>query len=275
VTHRRAFRVRVLSVACVGIIMAAAWPAGIAHADNAQPSYPYSCNRDSLTADFAARDTLPQTRVPPADWYQTDDDGRYVNRGWGPAADALPAPEIPSNAGCDTSTWKQERVLAVAMRYINAPDNPLGLQYRHHHIPGWNPTTSTYAGASAENSDVDAPDKTIEWAAGPGLDCSNFTAWVYDYGLGIKFSGDVHQQFAGTAGPMGQAIPREGPFEPGDLIFLHPNGNSNEVSHVVIFMDDQHIIDSRVDAQNLVGVQIRNREGWYRTAILSAYRPIG
>lgn len=274
--HRLAFRVRVLFVACaLGIAMAAVWPAGVSHADTSQPSYPYSCEQDSLTADFAARDALPQTQVPPAQWYQTNADGHYVNQGWGPVADTLPAPEIPANAGCDATTWKQERVLAVAMRYVNSPDNPLGLQYRHHHIPGWNPTTSTYASAAGENPDVDASDKTIEWAAGPGLDCSNFTAWVYNYGLGIKFSGDVRQQFAGTAGPMGQAVSGVGPFQPGDLIFLHPNGNSNEASHVVIFIDDQHVIDSRVDAQNLVGVQIRKREGWYRTAALSAYRPIG
>jgi hypothetical protein len=274
--YRLAFLVRVPSVACViGIAVAAIWPGGISHGDTSQSSYHYSCDQDSLTADFVARDALPQTQVPPDHWYQTNADGHYINQGWGPAADALPAPEVPTNAGCDASTWKRERILAVAMRYINNPDNPLGLQYRHHHIPGWNPATSTYAAAAEENPDVDAPDKTIEWAAGPGLDCSNFTAWVYNYGLGIKFSGDVHQQFAGTAGPMGQAISRDGPFQPGDLIFLHPNGNTNEASHVVIFIDDQHIIDSRVNAQNLVGIQIRNREGWYRTAVLSAYRPIG
>lgn len=275
-THRLAFVARVLPVACaVGIAMTAAAPAGMSHGDDGQPSYPFSCNQDSLTADFTARDALPQTQVPAARWYETAADGHYINQGWGPAAEALPAPEIPTDAGCDATTWKRERILAVAMRYINAPDNPLGLQYRHHHIPGWNPTTSTYAGAPEENPDVDASDTTIEWAAGPGLDCSNFTAWVYNYGLGIKFSGDVQQQFAGTAGPMGQAIPREGPFQPGDLLFLHPDGNPNEASHVVILMDDQHVIDSRVNAQNLIGIQIRNREGWYRTAVLSAYRPIG
>jgi cell wall-associated NlpC family hydrolase len=161
------------------------------------------------------------------------------------------------------------------MRYIYSPDNPLGLQYRHHHIPGWNPPTSTYAGAIEENPDADASPELTAWESGQGLDCSNFTAWVYNYGLGIKFSGDVHRQYDGTAGPMGRGVPHDGPFEPGDLIFLHPNGNANEASHVVIYIDDAHIIDSRVNAQNLMGVQIRNRTGWYRNAVLSAWRPIG
>ncbi|AQT79969.1 hypothetical protein B1R94_12840 [Mycolicibacterium litorale] len=136
------------------------------------------------------------------------------------------------------------------------------------------PPTSTYTGAAEENPDPDAPLATTAWAAGPGLDCSNFTAWVYNYGLGIKFSGDVHEQFAGTAGPMGVRVPEEGPFEPGDLVFLHPDGNPNEASHVVVYVDDEHVIDSRVSAQNVPGVQIRNRIGWYRDAVLGAWRPI-
>jgi hypothetical protein len=48
----------------------------------------------------------------------------------------------------------------------------------------------------------------------------------------------------------------------------------SQASHVVIYLDDQHIIDSRVDAQNLIGVQIRDRRGWYRDAVLAAWRPI-
>ncbi|WP_165691536.1 NlpC/P60 family protein [Mycobacterium numidiamassiliense] len=227
-----------------------------------------------MTADFAGRDQLPQTQEPPAEWYRTGGNGHYVNGGWGPRANALPPPVIPHDAGCDSTTWKQERILTVAMRYIYAPDNPLGLQYRHHHIPGWDPPTSTYADASEENPDADAVQAPTAWDAGRGLDCSNFTAWVYNYGLGIKFNGDVHQQYDGAAGPMGSSIPREGPFAPGDLIYLHPNRNESQASHVVIYIDDQHIIDSRVNAQNVIGVQIRNRLGWYRDAVLGAWRPI-
>jgi hypothetical protein len=247
---------------------------GLARGDAGAWSYPFSCNQDSLAADFVSRDALPQTPDLPAGWYHTDAAGQYLNRGWGPQANALPPPGIPQDAGCDPTTWMRERIIAVAMRYIYAPDNPLGLQYRHHHIPDWDPPASTNAGAPEDNPDTDAPDGLTAWDAGRGLDCSNFTAWVYNYGLGIKFSGDVHQQFDGTAGPMGQRIPEDGPFEPGDLIYLHPNGNASQASHVVIYLDDQHIIDSRVNAQNLIGVQIRDRRGWYRDAVLAAWRPI-
>lgn len=255
------------------LVLAGAGPAP-ARADTGQGIYPFVCNRESLTSDFAARDQLPQTAAPLDRWYVTDADGRYSNGGWGPRADALPPPVIPQDAGCDPTTWKQERILTVAMRYINAPDNPLGLQYRHHHIPAWNPQTSTYTGGAEENPDTDAPAGTAPWGPGPGLDCSNFTAWVYNYGLGIKFGGDVHKQFAGTAGAMGTRIPRDGPFQPGDLVYLHPNSDPNEASHVVIYIDDQHIIDSRVNAQNVPGVQVRNRTGWYSEAVLGAWRPI-
>jgi hypothetical protein len=248
---------------------------GLAHAQTDGFAYPFTCTQESLSADFAARDQLPQSDIPTTQWYDKNPDGQYLNRGWGPAATALPRPTIPQNAGCDSTTWMQERILAVAMRYIYAADNPLGLQYRHHHIPGWNPPTATDAGAPEENPDSDATDATIAWDTGQGLDCSNFTAWVYNYGLGIAFNGSVGDQFAGTAGPMGAAIPKEGPFQPGDLLYLHPDHTTTEASHVVIYVDDHHVIDSRIDAQDVVGVQVRHREGWYRDAVLSGWRPIG
>ncbi|WP_205873210.1 NlpC/P60 family protein [Mycobacterium camsae] len=250
-------------------------PGGLARAGIGEFSYPFSCARASLTADFAARDALPQSREPAADWYRTDAASHYLNGGWGPAADTLPTPAIPQDAQCDSTTWKQERIVAAAMRYTYAPGNPLGLQYRHHHIPGWDPPASTYTGAPADNPDTDDPNGPTAWAPGKGLDCSNFAAWVYNYGLGIKFGGDIHRQADGTAGPMGRRISKDASFQPGDLVYLHPNGDAGHASHVVIFIDDQHILDSRVNAQNRIGVQVRDRVGWYREAVLGAWRPIG
>jgi cell wall-associated NlpC family hydrolase len=237
--------------------------------------YAFTCSWSSLTGDFASRDALPQSPDPVANWYQTNAAGHFVNGGWGPRSSPLPPPSIPENSGCDATTWKRERILAVAMRYLDTPGNPLGLQYRHHHVPGWDPSTSTYAGAADENPDTDAPQDMSAWGAGNGLDCSNFTAWVYDYGLGIVFDGNVHDQYAGAAGPMGTRIDQDGPFEPGDLLYLHPDGNPNQASHVVVYVDDQHVIDSRIDAQNVPGVNVRQRVGWYRTAVLGGWRPIG
>lgn len=275
-TRRRQLLCSVRSVLSVALSAIAVFlPVGLARAGNGDFAYPFSCSWPSLTADFAGRDQLPESHQPAADWYRTDAEGHYTNHGWGPAADNLPAPVIPQGAQCNSRTWKQERILAVAMRYIYAPGNALGLQYRHHHIPGWDPATSTYAGAPEDNPDPDNPDGPAAWSPGRGLDCSNFTAWVYNYGLGIKFGGDVHRQADGTAGPMGGRIPQQGPFEPGDLVYLHPNGDAGRASHVVIYLDDGHILDSRVNAQNRVGVQIRDRVGWYREAVVGAWRPIG
>lgn len=275
-TRRRQLLCSVRSALSVALSAIAVFlPIGLARAANGDFAYPFSCSWPSLTADFAGRDQLPESHEPAADWYRTDPEGHYANHGWGPAADALPAPVIPQGAQCNSRTWKQERILAVAMRYVYAPGNALGLQYRHHHIPGWDPATSTYAVAPEDNPDPDNPDGPTAWSPGRGLDCSNFTAWVYNYGLGIKFGGDVHRQADGTAGPMGARIPQQGPFEPGDLVYLHPNGDAGRASHVVIYLDDGHILDSRVNAQNRVGVQIRDRVGWYREAVVGAWRPIG
>jgi len=244
----------------------------MATADPSGYDYPFTCNRASLTADFAERDGLPHTDVPPADWYRQRN-GRYSNGGWGPAAAALPGVSAPPDAGCDDGTWKRERIVATAMHYLNVPGNPQGLQYRHHHIPDWDPPASTAPAAVEDAADTDG--QSLEtWGPGRGLDCSNFTAWVYNFGLGIKFGGDVGKQYAGTAGPMGQPIPAQGPFEPGDLVYLHPDRTADHASHVVIFLDDQHVIDSRLNAQGVPGVQVRDRVDWYRTAVLSGWRPI-
>ena len=234
--------------------------------------YPFTCNQASLTADFAARDALPHTTTPTDQWYAKSADG-YLNGGWGPDAAALPAVAVPADAGCAATTWKQERILSTALHYVNEPGNPQALQYRHHHIPDWNPTVSTEPAGGAKTDDADGQSPQT-WAAGRGLDCSNFTAWVYNYALGIKFGGDVHQQYAGTAGPMGQRLSAQGPFEPGDLLYLHPDASAGVASHVVVFVDDAHVIDSRLDAQGLPGVQVRHRDGWYRDAVLGGWRPL-
>lgn len=254
--------------------LAAAVLVGLSPMAGAEPtgySYPFSCDPDSLTADFGARDAIPQTDTAPSDWYRRDN-GRFLNGGWGPRAAALPGVSVPADAGCDDTTWKRERIVSAALHYLNVPGNPQGLQYRHHHIPAWDPAESTAPDGAERAADMDGQSPET-WGPGRGLDCSNFTAWVYNYGLGIKFGGDVGKQYAGTAGPMGQRIPAQGPFQPGDLLYLHSNHTTDHASHVVIYLDDQHIVDSRLTAQGVPGVQVRQRDGWYRTAVLGGWRP--
>lgn len=185
----------------------------------------------TLVAEFAARDALPQSPVPMSEW--------GAMRGWGPKASTYPRIEAPQ--GHDPATWKRARVLAVAKKYI-------GLPYRHHHIPDWAPS-----------GEVDPKE------SGKGLDCSNFTAWVYNYGLGIKFTSDIEKQAEGPDAP-GRALAKGEPLAPGDLLFIL-KGDRTCVSHVVLYMDESHIIDSHA-----TGVAIRSFAGWYKTHLSSVRR---
>ena len=240
--RRGALAVGVISLAATGLLTT---PPAAADTPSSFP-YSFTCDRASLTSDFAERDVLPQNDPSTVLSATSDSPGR-----WGPPAATLPPVAVPADAGCEAATWKRERIIATALRYLNEPGNPNALQYRHHHIPAWDPQGS-----------------------GPGLDCSNFTAWVYNYGLGIKFSGNVTKQYAGTAGPMGQPISADGPFRTGDLMFLHPKGDTERASHVAIVVDDDYVIDSRSKAKGVDGVQVRPRHGWYRSAVLGGWRPI-
>ena len=183
--------------------------------------YPFTCNQASLTADFAQRDGLPHTTTPADQWYSKSDEGGYLNGGWGPNAAALPPVAVPSDAGCAATTWKQERILSAALHYVNDSGNAQALQYRHHHIPDWNPTGSTEPAGGAKTTDLDGQSPQT-WAAGRGLDCSNFTAWVYNYGLGIGFGGDV--------GGPGKAL--QGNIDP-NVLFANPAQISDEVARVL------------------------------------------
>ncbi|MCX5797487.1 MAG: NlpC/P60 family protein [Elusimicrobia bacterium] len=186
----------------------------------------------SLTADLAQRDRLPQSDVPRFRWSRM--------RGWGPAAAQYPPVPVP--LGKDPAQWRRQRVIAVAKRYI-------GLSYRHHHIPGWHPSPKFNA-------------KT-----GPGLDCSNFTSWVYNYGLGIKFDSEISKQSEGPLSP-GRVLGPDEPLAPGDLLYILKM-NRQRVSHVVIYIDPEHIIDSHAES-----VGVRRFAGWYKTHLSHARRVI-
>jgi cell wall-associated NlpC family hydrolase len=178
------------------------------------------CNyQQSVTADFAKRDKMPQ--------YSS----AKFHDSWGPKSATYPKPQIPSN--CDPVKWQQQRIIAVAKKYI-------GLPYQHHHIPSY--------------SD----------GSGVGLDCSNFTSWVYNYGLGIKFPGGITSQ----ANTVGRQLTESEAFAPGDLLFIRTRDDSR-ISHVVIYIDPLHIIDDHAN-----GVQMREFKGWYKNHLAYGRRVI-
>lgn len=200
----------------------------------------------SLLHDLAERQKLPQTSTPHKAWYTPQE-----LRGWGPMPQQYPGIHelvIALPHGTDVTQWKRDRVVAVAKHYI-------GLPYRHHHIPAWSPTTPDHSGQT-----------------GPGLDCSNFTSWVYNFGFGLILNGDVVLQSemkprTGFSLPPGirKVLPKEG-FKPGDLLYILDQKHS-VVVHTVIYIDEGHIIDS-TNGQ----VAIRHFSGWYKSRLSHGLR---
>jgi cell wall-associated NlpC family hydrolase len=124
---------------------------------------------------------------------------------------------------------QRERVIAVASRF-------LGYAYQHHHIPDWNPPAHW------------SWKRTCAGRNGRGVDCSNFTGFVYNLGFGLRLNTDVHQQaeerFARTLG--GERVPirhirlpesyseRIETLRTGDLVYIRNHGG--KISHVVIWV---------------------------------------
>lgn len=170
-------------------------------------------------------DWKDEASVPFRDWYDAANQRRWGK--WGPTAKHYSAP-----AGLATKSpeWSRQRIIATGLRFV-------GYSYQHHHIPNWEPP-------------ADWPkDEKQTTPVGKGLDCSNFTAFVYNLALGIKPTGDVQDQsvMAEAAGPgAGRGIPvrrieipeRYEDFEntllTGDLLFV--KSNKGEVSHVVLWV---------------------------------------
>ena len=174
-------------------------------------------------------------------------------------------------------------MIAVALRFQ-------GYDYQHHHIPDWNPPS-------------DWPWKEIKSGHnGKGVDCSNFTAFVYNLAFGIKPSGDVKEQskelqISGPgAGRVTKAVRIELPREyteqsrlllTGDLLFIRDT--HGEISHVVLWVGrigiapngvplilDSHGADVRDSQGNTIpsGVYLRPflEKSWYSRSAGHAIR---
>lgn len=177
----------------------------------------------SLTADFAYRDTLPQTTVPESEWFSSSS--------YGPPAATYPPVTVPAGVS-DPIAWKRDRLIEVAKHFIGVP-------YAHLHLPD----------------------------AG-GLDCSNFTAWVYNYGFGIRFTSNTQKQ---AQAPEAGRLLRDGePLQKGDIMFIW-NSSRSEIGHAAIYIDPEHIIDSTSSATP-AGVGLRTYKGWYKDRFAYARR---
>jgi cell wall-associated NlpC family hydrolase len=217
---------------------------------------------------------LPHTR-----WYDRETEKKFGS--WGPVARQYPAP-----AGLERrdSTWLQDRVIYTASRWIGTP-------YQHHHIPDWDPPAHW-------------PWKQVAYGKNSrGIDCSNFSSFYYNYGLGVKLDTGIRQQGERTVvrGPGGRGqlrvqvlkprsydeLLRE--FLPGDLLYI--KNRQGKVAHVIMWLGEVGVspdgtplvIDStggnHVDSNGHkipIGIHIRPmpRQSWYAEDLSHAHRLI-
>lgn len=169
----------------------------------------------------------------------------YANGGtWGPRAAVYGA--ISTTSCADTATFQRELVMAAENYWVDQ-----GINYCHHHIPGWLPPTSpakfrnsssgsTSGGDSSgmtctanrkrdgSQSLTALPQDDINWQ---GVDCSDFTSWVYD------FTGITHDQGNLETGIGTQACstgddPLVGKAQAGVLLDINQGNIASLVDHL-------------------------------------------
>lgn len=193
---------------------------------------PYRVNFSFPLQELCAMDNYPprnnprlQSSTPFEDWYSPRIRKKFG--AWGPDPRRYPP---PANYDQLPPEWKRERVLAVAY-------NLIGLPYQHHHVPAWDPPRNW-------------PWKEVKYGHNsPGVDCSDFTSWCYNYGLGIKLSTGIVQQGTKTQieGPGGQGtidvktIRNDNGFDTlintlktGDLLYIR--NNKGKIGHVIMWV---------------------------------------
>lgn len=208
--------------------------AAVAHTEQTAAKYrsPYTVAFGfapaELTGDLlkgSRADWKQQSSVDLREWHLAANRTRWGY--WGPPARHY---DPPAGLSRRSPQWLRERVIATGLRYV-------GYSYQHHHIPDWDPPADWPV----------APGQTTP--LGKGLDCSNFTAFVYNLALGIQPTSDVQEQAAMTEAPgpgRGRQTPArriELPAHPdgytqvlrtGDLLFV--KNRSGRISHVVLWV---------------------------------------
>jgi cell wall-associated NlpC family hydrolase len=225
-------------------------------------------------------DAREESSLPFREWNSPRSRKDYGS--WGP-----PARHYPAVPGMErkSAEWKRERVIATALRYQ-------GYGYQHHHIPDWHPPADWpwQQVASGHN--------------GKGVDCSNFTSFVYNQAFGIKPSSAIKKQAEQeeVAGPgEGQATRVEVIRKPetyaettkvlktGDLLYIR--NRSGELAHVILWVgpigqspkDTPLIIDSHgegvkdsngTDIPHGIHLRPFRENSWYFHSMSHAHRII-
>jgi len=264
---------------------------------------PYAITLDGnigeWTSDFAVRDQaiLSNSSPAPADWYTHD----YGLQSYGPkspqlfssssAANPLAVVEMQFDRGgpvfnssiharpvdVSANVWSRQRLLHAASQLI-------GTHYQHLHIPTFDPTRVT--GSTFDWSPVSGneylqttqdlrsdnpgtvlnPYKAHYNSPHAGIDCTDFSAYLYNLALGIQMhSGTANQVLTnswgdptalvldssgatmtpvfyqgpnygtGTVNASGSLDSVISQLQPGDLLYMHGRG---VIAHVVVWLGE-------------------------------------
>lgn len=190
----------------------------------------YTVPAESLIPDMAgSRGVITNwANVSYSNWYSSSTRSTYGS--WGPRCKAMSQPTA------DILGWplelRRQRLFAFAERYI-------GFRYEHHHLPEWDPP-------------ADWPwDQVCTSEHGQGIDCSNFTGWLYNWCFGIQLDTDDDVQAFELTVPVSgggsttlQRIDKpSGGFaglvaalQPGDLCFVHSSSTTSDITHVYVWL---------------------------------------
>jgi cell wall-associated NlpC family hydrolase len=165
-----------------------------------------------------------QSEVAHAEWYSHH--VRHKYGAWGPPQRRY---RPLANLADRSLRWRRERVVATAARFI-------GYGYQHHHVPDWNPP-------------ADWPWKPCcTGYNGRGVDCSNFTTFVYNQGFGIHMNSAIRTQAELRHAVEGHReipihridlptgyIERQQALATGDLLYIRGR-EDGPITHVVIWV---------------------------------------
>jgi len=223
-------------------------------------------------------DPRRQSSTPYEHWYS--EKIRHEFGGWGPEQRRyVLLPELRERP----LVWKRERVIATAARFI-------GHEYQHHHVPDWDPPRDWHW------------IKCCAGRNGRGVDCSNFTTFVYNQGFGIYMSSDVKRQSEVETALGGRyehvavrriELPsdyaeRQKVLQTGDLLYIRGKVDG-PITHVVMWVGstgravsgnplilDSHGGDVRDDDDRAIpcGIHLRpfRSNSWYNRCASHAHR---
>ncbi|WP_198665332.1 hypothetical protein [Paraburkholderia kururiensis] len=170
----------------------------------------------------------------------------YANGGtWGPHA-AVYGAITTASCNDDVATFQRELVMAVENYWVDQ-----GINYCHHHIPGWlppvspakfrNSTSGSTSGGDSSGMTCTANRRSdgsqsltavahddVNWQ---GVDCSDFTSWVYDF-AGVTHDTGNLETGIGTQACSTGGDPLVGKEQAGVLLDINQGNIASLVDHL-------------------------------------------